>query len=229
MGNAKTVGEPSGEKKKVMLVDSETIVREVLAKQLLEDTNLCVVSSVGSISEANAALMEVTPDIILLEVKLPDGSGISWVRDLKMSHRKAKIIFITSDMSERTALMAIGMGADGYFLKHSSLKQLLDTISIVASGHYAYDPSVVAPVVQKFARIYCNDLVSENTPEMGLLSDREKEIATLASQGLTNEQIAELTFVTVSTVKTHLRRIYKRLGISSRRQLIQNQMLSDHA
>lgn len=210
-----------------MLVDGETIVREMLAKRLSEDDNLQVVSAVGSISEANAALKEVSPDIIILEVNLRDGSGISWVRDLKTSHPKIKIVFLTLDPSERTALMAIGIGADGYFLKLNSLDKLLYIISEVISGQYAYDSTVVVPIVRRFAKMYCGDLAAEGAPEMDLLSEREKEIASLASQGLSNEQIAELTFVTVSTVKTHLRRIYKRLGISSRRQLIQNQMMSE--
>jgi DNA-binding NarL/FixJ family response regulator len=208
----------------LVLVDGETITREVLADRLSREENFKVMAA-GCIKDAADIVTSRAPDIVLIETELPDGSAVSWVSQLKADLPDIKVIFLTNDSNEQTALTAIGLGAEGYVLKSSSYKYLLQAITRVVSEGYVYDPSLTTPIIRRIGRTYyANRRVGDNS-RYEELSDREKEITALVSQGLSNDQIAEAMFVSVNTVKTHLRRIYRRLGVSSRSQLVQDRLI----
>jgi DNA-binding NarL/FixJ family response regulator len=199
------------------------MVREMLVRLLSSQDGIEVVGSAGTISEAKAIARETRPDLVLLGISLPDGSGVELAKDLKTRRPELKVVFLTAYDSEETALAAIDTGAEGYIGKRSSCEDLLNAVRSVASGGYAFDPSVVAPILRRVAK--SQPLLGDTTsqPKSPCLSAREREIAVLVAKGMTNQEIAAATFVSVNTVKTHLRRIYQQLGISSRKELARYQ------
>jgi DNA-binding NarL/FixJ family response regulator len=208
---------------RILIVEDQTILRELLVELLTNRGGFEVTCAVGSIQEAQTVLDSVGPNMIILETELPDGSGVNWIRAIKAERPELKVIFFTTMDSEQMALAAIGSGAEGYILKSNSVDRLLDTVKTISCGECVFEPSIAAPILRRIGRLYYSTTSPDNKCSFEALSEREREVATLACQGLTNEEIAEAIFVTVNTVKTHLRRIYKRLGISSRRQLMQLQ------
>ncbi|OFX18037.1 MAG: hypothetical protein A2Z18_04280 [Armatimonadetes bacterium RBG_16_58_9] len=211
---------------KVLIVQEYRMVTEMVANLLSSQSWIEVVQAVGSLAEAKEALSRSNPHVLLTDTALPDGSGIEWARQVKQDHPGIKIIFLTAADVEDTALAAIGTGAEGYLVERSTCQNLVDAIRSVMSGDCVFDPSLTASIVRRFAADRVCAFESPVAFDLDQLSAREREIAELVSEGLTNDEIAKAAFVSVNTVKTHLRRIYQRLGISSRRQLLHHHRLS---
>lgn len=206
-------------KTKVVLVEDHPIVREMMSQMLSNQDDFEIIATADSIAESKAITARMHPDLVVLDVELSDGSGIDLAKELKLEYPDLKIIFLTAYKDAATVLSAINTEAEGYIVKSVSCKRLLDAIRTVAMGGYAFDPSVVAPLLRQMATMSPSIEDCNRNYDFRMLSMREKDIASLAIRGMTNKEIADATFVTVNTVKTHLRRIYQRLGISSRRQL----------
>ena len=206
-------------KTKVVLVEDHPIVREMMAQMLSNHDEFDVIATADSIAESKVLIARMYPDLVVLDVELSDGSGIDLAKELKFEYPDLKIIFLTAHRDAATVLSAINAEAEGYIVKSVSCKLLLDAIKTVAMGGYAFDPSVVAPLLRQMAAMSPRIEDCNRNYDFQKLSMREKDIASLAMRGMSNKEIADATFVTVNTVKTHLRRIYQRLGISTRRQL----------
>jgi DNA-binding NarL/FixJ family response regulator len=150
---------------------------------------------------------------------MPDGSGIEWARLLKTDRPEISIIFVTASDSEGSVAEAISIGAEGYVVKNSSSERLVDAIRTVSSGDYIYYPALTLPLIRKTFENTRKDEGPGSQHSIEGLSHREMQVASLVSQGLTYREIAETVDVSINTVKTHVQRIYKRLGVSSRREL----------
>lgn len=210
------------QKTKLVAIEDHRMIREMLVSLLSTQKDIDVVGAAGSLSDAEGLVTRENPNIVLLDIALPDGSGIEWACSHKQNNPDTKIIFLTAHDDEATALAAIKAGAEGYLVKNSSCDRLIDTIKSVASGDYVFDTSITASIIKHFANLYPAAQNSNDKKYYGL-SIREREIVSLVAQGKTNKEIAQEAYVSVNTVKTHLRRIYQRLGITSRRELMQNQ------
>ena len=206
---------------RLVVVEDHRMIREMLVQLLSAQERIDVVGAAGSIAEAREMVEHKHPHIVVLDMFMPDESSIEWVRNVKQTHSEIKVLFVTNSASEEMALTAISTGAEGYFVTNSSYEYLLDAIMHVVAGDYVFDTEVMASIVRNLAATNSVSVESLFGDRLHSLSSREKEIATLVSRGLTNKEIADATFVTINTVKTHLRRIYQRLGISSRRKLLQ--------
>lgn len=205
---------------KLTVVEDHEIVRELLVRMLSSHDDFKVSASAGSIADARTVVESSRPDVVLLDIVLPDGSGIEYARELKAHYPDSKILFLTAFDQEDTLLAAINTGAEGYVVKSSSCDRLIDAIKAVVSGQHVFDPAITAPIIERFARIH-STYGSSDISQLKRLSSREREIASLASNGLTNKEIAKATGVSVNTVKTHLRRIFQHLEVTSRRELLQ--------
>jgi len=206
---------------KLLVVEDHKVVREALSALLNRQQGIEVVGEAGSIEETKTIAEKVPPDITILDIVLPDGSGIELARYLKSKHPDIKIIFLTGYDSESIAVSAISTGAEGYLVKNSSFDRLVNAVRSVATGDHVYDSSAVASIVRRFTDMYSSSETILAGETIQGLSPKEKRIAALVAQGMTNKEIAALTFISVNTVKTHLRRMFSRLGVSSRRELIQ--------
>lgn len=203
----------------VTVVEDHGMVRELLVRMFATESGFQVSGAAGSIAEAQALVESERPDLVVLDIVLPDGSGIEWARSLKSLHPEIKILFLTAFHEEDKLLEAINTGAEGYVVKTSSCERLLSAVRSVASGEHVFDPAIAAPILERMAKIRSTLGGGAMSTSFRNLSAREREIATLASSGLTNKEIAETVAVSVNTVKTHLRRIYQHLQVNSRRDL----------
>lgn len=203
---------------RLLLVDDHQMFREMLEHMLSTQRDLEVVGTAGTITEAVDKIEKARPDVVTIDVMMPDGSGIELAQSLKASYPEMAIIFLTACRNEETVIQAMRAGVAGYVIKNSSSEQLLGAIKTVCSGEYVFYPALSVSILQQFAAALRSSEVSDSNYS-GRLSKRETEIASLISQGLTYREIAEATCVSINTVKTHVRRIYERLGISSRRDL----------
>lgn len=216
---------PARQSTKLAIIDDNSLVRELLANQLSACEEVEVIGTAGSIAEATELMENCDPDMVMTEIAMPDGPGLEWIFNLKESSPKIKVLVLTSCRQEQTMLSAISMGVEGYLLKTVSYHELLQSIKRIASGSYVFDQALAVPTIRRIAMSYGAVHGKHQGSYLEELTPRERQIAALASEGLTNEQIAEAMFVTVNTVKTHLRRIYKRLGVTSRKDLVQIRML----
>lgn len=199
----------------VFIVEDHALVREAMAEWLGNQPDVQVVGTAPSAEETVSALEHVSPDVVLLDVHLPGVSGIECIPDILQVRPHAKVVLLTGDTDEAVLHDAITAGASGFILKTAHPEQVLRALREAVAGNFALDPSVAATVARWAA------LSSRPTKRPGdvPLSSREREIAQLASQGLTNKQIADRLFISPETVKTHLRSVFRKLGVVNRREL----------
>lgn len=203
---------------RVLLVDDHQMFREMLEHMLSTQDDLEIVGTAGTIAEAVEKIEKTRPDVVTIDVMMPDGSGIELAESLKVEYPEMSVIFLTACRSEEVIIQAMRAGVAGYVTKNSSSEHLLDAIKAVCSREYVFYPAMSVSILQQFAAtLRTTELMDTNYS--GRLSKREMEIASLISQGMTYREVAEATCVSINTVKTHVRRIYERLGISSRRDL----------
>lgn len=205
-------------KKRLLLVDDHRMFIEMLEHLLSTQKDLEVVGTAGTTAEALEKIAVTQPDVLTIDTALPDGSGIELAQSLKAEYPNISIIMLTASRNEEMIIQAMRAGIEGYVIKSSSSEQLLDAIRTVCSGEYVYYPVLSVSILKQFASLLHSSNITE--AYSAKLSKRECEIAALIQKGLTYREIAETTCVSINTVKTHVRRIYERLGISSRRELM---------
>ena len=192
---------------RVLVVDDHPVVRQG-TRGILESAGLEVVGEAGTAEDALELLADTVPDIVLVDVRLPGASGIELVAELKRRQPAAKAIVLSSYGDPSYVTAALEAGANGYLLKTSSDDELVSAIRSAALGATVLDSSVSA------------GLVSSRPATMQLLTDREHEIVELVIKGLPNKVIAHELAVSKSTVDAHLGHLFRKLGVSSRAELV---------
>jgi len=174
---------------------------------------MVVVGEAATAGEAVERILQVAPDVCLLDAHLPDGSGIDICRELRAANPDLRILILTSYDDDDAISAAIIAGASGYVLKQIEGNSLISGVRLVASGHSLIDPMVAARVVQQvqFHRRSL-DLLNDLTPQ-------QSKILFLIAEGLTNRQIAERLFLSERTVESHVRNILAKLGAANRTEL----------
>lgn len=198
---------------KVMLVDDEPILLESL-EIILTFGGMEIVGTAHNGNEALSVLENTTSDIALVDINMPQMGGIELISHLKKDYPLVKILVLTTFYDDETITKAISGGADGYLLKDSGKDAILGAVSQIMSGRNVID----AKVMQRLAA-----LMSGQKSEPDILKEmtaREKEIATLLAQGLSNKQIAEKLYISEGTVKNYISVIYDKTGIHDRAKLI---------
>lgn len=197
---------------RVFLVDDHEIVRRGVAGLLEAEHDITVVGEAATAGEAVARILELKPDVCLLDAHLPDGSGIDICREVRTADPSIRTLILTSYDDDDAISAAIIAGASGYVLKQIEGNSLVSGVRLVASGHSLIDPMVAARVVQQvqFHRRSL-DLLNDLTPQ-------QSKILFLIAEGLTNRQIAERLFLAEKTVKNHVTGLLARLGVEHRTQ-----------
>lgn len=186
---------------RVMIVDDHPIVREGLRGMLAAEPDIEVAGEAASGDEAVALVPRVRPDVVLMDLRMPSGDGVSAIERLP-GHR---ILVLTTFQDDADIVRAIEAGAAGYLLKDASRADLAAALRDVAAGRRVLSPEVLARLA-----------VVDQTPAPPVLSAREAEVLALVAEGLTNAQIGERLYIGQATVKTHLLRIFTKLGVSDR-------------
>ena len=196
---------------RVFLLDDHEVVRRGVRELLEGADDLEVVGEAGTAKEARQRVPATRPDVAILDVRLPDGSGIEVCRDLRSQMPDLKCLMLTSFNDDEALFDAIMAGASGYVLKEVRGSDLIDSVRRVAAGHSLLDPIVTARVIERL----------RNPPHDSLtdsLSPQESTILGHLADGLTNRQIAEQMFLAEKTVKNYVSNLLSKLGMDHRTQ-----------
>jgi DNA-binding NarL/FixJ family response regulator len=202
---------------KLLLVDDHTIFREGLRALLELEPDFTVVGEASRGEESLTAAAEETPDVILLDLHLPDGSGADFCHNLLLAYPKAKVLILSAYDADQEVATALISGASGYVLKTVNGERLAENIRSVYRGEVLLSPSIAAKVIQQLSRL--QETTGRREEALHALTPREREVFFLASSGLKNTEIAARLYLSEKTIKTHLRNIYNKLNLASKADL----------
>lgn len=195
---------------RVMIVDDHPIVREGLRGMLAAEPGMEVAAEAATGDEAVALAPRVRPDVILMDLRMPGGDGVGAIERLGPGHR---VLVLTTFEDDADIVRAVQSGAAGYLLKDASRTDLAAAIRDVAAGRTVLSPSVSARLDAARASA-AREAGAASAP--AVLSAREAEVLALVARGLTNAEIGARLFIGQATVKTHLLRVFAKLGVSDR-------------
>lgn len=195
--------------KRVFLVDDHEIVRRGVADLINAEADLEVVGEASTVRQAIGRIAATRPDIAVLDVRLPDGSGIDLCRDIRSAHPEVQCLMLTAYDDDEASYTAVLAGAAGYVLKDIRGTGLLDSIRKVAAGQVLVDPSVSKRVVVH---------ATESRSGDAELSLRERQVLALIAEGMTNRQIADRLELAEKTVKNYVSGLLAKLGMERRTQ-----------
>lgn len=199
------------EQARVLLVDDHDVVREGLRALLRRRDELVVAGEADSVASAIEAARATQPDVVIMDVRLPDGTGVQACREIRAERPNTKVIMLTSYADDEAVLASIMAGASGYLLKQTRGQDLLDAIGRVLRGESLLDPVVTSRVLERVRS------VGQGKPdELSLLSEQERKILDLIAQGKTNKEIAEDVFLSDKTVKNYVSSILSKLDLRRR-------------
>jgi len=196
-------------KLKILIVDDHDIVRKGLAMLVSRQEDLTVVAEAGTAAEAVEKARKTVPDVVVMDIRLPDGTGIEACREIRNDNSDVKVLMLTSYGDEEAVMGSIMAGAFGYLLKEIRSQEIVDAIRRVGSGQSLLDPSVTASVLERVRRGKEQDVLAQ-------LTDQEKKILELITDGQTNREIAGQINLSDETVKNYVSNILGKLEISRR-------------
>jgi DNA-binding NarL/FixJ family response regulator len=198
---------------RLVVVDDHALFRRGLVGLLDEMPGFQVVGQAGDGAQALPMIEQVQPDIVLLDLNMPNLDGIATLRELRTRRNPVRVLMLTISQNDTDLLDAIRAGADGYLLKNTEPDDLRKALLRVAEGQGALSPEVTAPVLRAVSRFGTDETSS-------LLSDRELDVLSCLVDGSTTMQIAGRLFISENTVKTHVRHIFEKLEVSNRAEAV---------
>jgi DNA-binding NarL/FixJ family response regulator len=198
---------------RVLIVDDHPVVRIGLTTLLTTLPGARVVGEATRVSEAIEQARRLTPDVVLMDVRLPDGDGIEALRVIRAEQPSVAVLMFTSYADEDLVVAAIGAGAAGYLLKQSEPERLFEAIKAVATGGSVLDPVVTRVVLEWVQRPV------QASADVAGLTQQEQRILPLLGEGKTNREIARTVGLTENTVKTYVSAILRKLRLSRRGQV----------
>ncbi|OHE89062.1 MAG: hypothetical protein A3G75_04690 [Verrucomicrobia bacterium RIFCSPLOWO2_12_FULL_64_8] len=205
---------PSGKPVRVLIVDDSPLIRVGLRTVLEDHAEVTVVGEAGTAGEGVTAVARCHPDVVLLDLRLPDQPGFAACREIVQRHASVRVIILTSATEERNVHEAIAAGARGYLLKENDGRTLAAAILRVANGHSVLDPSLSDQVLNLMKR----PPGAGPADKLSSLSAQEHRVLALLAEGLTNKEIGERMSLAEKTVKNYLATIFDKLGITRRTQ-----------
>jgi DNA-binding NarL/FixJ family response regulator len=194
---------------RVFLLDDHELVRRGIRELLESEGDMEVVGEAGTAEEAVGRIPATSPDVAILDLRLPDGDGIEVCREVRSRHPEIACILLTSFSDDEAVYAAIMAGAAGYLLKQIRGNDLVSGIRQVSEGQSLLDPAVTARVLERLRH-------QEDKDELAGLTDQERNILELIAEGLTNRQIGERLFLAEKTVKNYVSNMLSKLGMSRR-------------
>jgi two-component system response regulator DevR len=199
---------------RLLVVDDHEVVRQGLVAMLDRRPGFQVVAQAGTVAEALAEARRHQPDLVVMDVRLPDGSGVEACREIRAEMPATRVVMLTSYPDEEAVMSAIIAGASGYLLKQIRARDLVAALETVARGESLLDPGVTAQVLARIRRI-----ATEGQPdEFAELTPQERRILTLVAEGRTNREIATAIVLSEKTVKNYVSSILSKLNLERRAQ-----------
>lgn len=213
-GSAVERGSPRARPLRILLVDDHEVVRQGLAALLDRREGFEVVAEAGNVAESIEMAERHRPDLVIMDVRLPDGSGVEACREIRAEHPEIRVVMLTSYPDEEAVLSAIVAGASGYLLKQIRARDLVTALEAVARGESLLDPAVTESVLARVRRI----ATGPYTDELAQLTAQEQKILLLVAEGKTNKEIAAEVFLSDKTVKNYVSSILSKLNLQRRAQ-----------
>ena len=195
---------------RVFLVDDHEVVRRGLKDLLEAEDDIDVVGDAATAGMALAGIAKSSPDVAVLDVRLPDGNGVEVCREVRARDPRIAVLMLTSFGDDEALFDAIMAGAAGYLLKDVKGHDLVDAVRRVAAGESLLDPSVTGKVLERLRK------GDDEDPRLKALSEQERRILALIAEGLTNRQIAERMHLAEKTVKNYVSNLLSKLGMQRR-------------
>jgi DNA-binding NarL/FixJ family response regulator len=199
----------------ILVVDDQVLFRQGLVGLLASRPEFTIAGEAGTVAEAVAQARTVSPDVILMDFSLPDGTGLDATRAILEFQPAIKIVFLTVDEADETLFAAVRAGAKGYLLKNTRVEKLLAYLRGLQRDEPAFEPRMTGRILEEFSR-------SRPTPSRGdaldQLSEREQQVLAAIVAGASNSEIAARLVISENTVKNHVRHILDKLGLASRRE-----------
>ena len=196
---------------RILIVDDHDMVRKRLAMLVSRQDGLFVVAEGGTVAEAVEQARGSVPDVVVMDMRLPDGSGIEACRDIRNENPGIKVLMLTSDSGEEADMGSIMAGASGYLLKGIRSQEIVDAVRRVAAGQSLLDPTATSSFLERVRQ--CGE---EDVPAR--LTVQERKILALIADGQTNREIAGQINLSGETVKNHVSSILGKLEVSRRSQ-----------
>lgn len=202
---------------RVLIVDDQMMVREGFSVLLNAMDGIEVAGEAVNGREAIAQVAALKPDVVLMDIRMPEMNGLEATREIVAADTDAKVLVLTTFDLDEYVYQALRAGASGFLLKDASARQLADGVRVVAAGEALLAPSVTKRLITEFSKL------SETRTQVGSagvteLTERETEVLVLIAQGLSNAEIADRLIIAESTIKTHVSRILVKLGLRDRTQ-----------
>jgi two-component system, NarL family, response regulator DevR len=199
---------------RLLVVDDHEVVRQGLVSLLDRRERFQVVAEAGTVAEAVDQARRFQPDIVVMDVRLPDGSGIEACREIRAEMPSTRVVMLTSYPDEEAVLSAIVAGASGYLLKQIRARDLVAALETVARGESLLDPAVTERVLDRVRRI----ATGGQSDELAQLTPQEQKILALVAEGMTNKEIAAEVYLSDKTVKNYVSSILSKLNLERRAQ-----------
>jgi DNA-binding NarL/FixJ family response regulator len=208
-----------GDPIRVLIVDDHQMFRRGVAMVLEQQPDLELVGVAGDGAEAVKLATEMMPDVVLMDVQMPRGSGIEATQQIKELVPSTNILMLTISEEEADLYDSLKAGATGYLLKDVAIEEVVDAIRSVHAGQARISPSMASKLISEFATM---SKKSEERPSAAQprLTDREMEVLRLVAKGRNNRDIAKELFISENTVKNHIRNILEKLHLHSRMQAV---------
>jgi DNA-binding NarL/FixJ family response regulator len=203
---------------RVLIVDDDALMRAGLRGVLASDEGIELVGEADDGRQAAYRTRLLEPDVVLMDVRMPDLDGISATREVLAAFPEVKVVILTTFEQDDYIFGALSAGASGFLLKRTRPEELIDAIHTIAAGDSLLSPSVTSRVIQQMAGLPAPDATRD--PRLEQLTAREREVLEHVARGLSNAEIAAALVIEESTVKTHVKRILAKLDARDRVQAV---------
>lgn len=199
---------------RILIVDDHAVVRIGLRSLLASSSGFRVVGEAGTVAEAISLAAQSRPDVVLMDVRLPDGSGVEACRRIKAENSETRVVMLTSYQDEEAIVGAVMAGASGYLLKQADADRLTQAIRDAAAGDSSLDPRAAGTLLTQFRELSAKQAEAE----LQGLTDRERRMLALIAEGYTNRAIGEVLHLSEKTVRNHVSQLLRKLGFQRRSQ-----------
>lgn len=199
---------------RILIVDDHAVVRIGLKTVLANATGFRVVGEAGTVNEAITLAVQARPDVVLMDVRLPDGSGVEACRRIKADNPDIRVVMLTSYQDEEAIVGSVMAGASGYLLKQADAERLIQAIRDAAAGESSLDPRAAGTLLTQFRELSAKQAEAE----LAGLTDRERRMLALIAEGYTNRAIGEVLHLSEKTVRNHVSQLLRKLGFQRRSQ-----------
>jgi DNA-binding NarL/FixJ family response regulator len=203
---------------RVLIVDDDDLMRAGLRSVLSSDATIEVVAEAGDGRAGVERVRELRPDVVLMDVRMPDLDGISATREVLAARPDVKVVILTTFEEDEYIFGALRAGASGFLLKRTSPEELIRALHTVAAGESLLSPPVTRRVIERMAQEPAPE--ASSSERLDVLTPREREVLELVARGLSNGEIAKTFVIEESTVKTHVKRILMKLRLRDRVQAV---------